>query len=113
MKLSYSFYYRAGRVELRVKRQAIPSPSVGEGGSARGEPRRMRVLGGMLRGRKGYEINALSSEVSHFFQHPSSDLAFGSATFSHKGRRGWVAQQERRVMRLEPKPTLSIAATFG
>ena len=28
-----------------------------------------------------------SPEGPHSFQHPSSDLAFGSATFSHKGRR--------------------------
>ncbi len=30
---------------------------------------------------------ARNFEVPHFFQHPSSDLASGSATFSHKGRR--------------------------
>ena len=52
------------------------------------------MLAGVRRGRKGCEINAWRqvSEVPRFFQHPSSDLAFGSATFSHTGRREELAQ---------------------
>jgi 16S rRNA (guanine1207-N2)-methyltransferase len=52
------------------------------------------VLAGVRRGRKGYEINAWRqvSEVPRFFQYPSSDLDFGSATFFHTGRREELAQ---------------------
>ncbi|CAM5772680.1 hypothetical protein MAMO4S_03898 [Mesorhizobium amorphae] len=65
-----------------------PSPLVGEGGSARSA----ETVEGCWKKRGSARINTCFNttprpERSHSVQHPSSDLAYGSATFSHKGRR--------------------------
>ena len=67
---------------------ATPSPLAGEGGSARSA----ETDEGCWKKRDDAESTARFGcapglDKRYSVQHPSSDLAFGSATFSHKGRR--------------------------